>query len=87
MYQQFWGYKVEEKLYLGVREQKRFNTTVLEVSVFAIRPRVCGFKSCRGRRIFRGDKNQQQAFPRSGIKPLIPLHKMYVYLFIHLWLI
>jgi hypothetical protein len=30
MYQQLWGYKVEEKLYLGVREQKRFNTTVLE---------------------------------------------------------
>jgi hypothetical protein len=27
MYQQFWGYKVEEKLYLGVREQKRFNIT------------------------------------------------------------
>jgi hypothetical protein len=25
-----WGYKVEEKLYLGVREQKRLNTTVLE---------------------------------------------------------
>jgi hypothetical protein len=23
MYQQLWGYKVEEKLYLGVREQKR----------------------------------------------------------------
>jgi hypothetical protein len=30
MYQQLWGYKVEEKLYLGVREQKRLNTTVLE---------------------------------------------------------
>jgi hypothetical protein len=26
MYQQLWGYKVEEKLYLGVREQKRLNT-------------------------------------------------------------
>jgi hypothetical protein len=23
MYQQLWGYKVEEKLYLGVREQKK----------------------------------------------------------------
>jgi hypothetical protein len=33
MYQQLWGYKVEEKLYLGVREQKRLNTTALgEVS-------------------------------------------------------
>jgi hypothetical protein len=29
MYQQLWGYKVEDKLYLGVREQKRLNTTVL----------------------------------------------------------
>jgi hypothetical protein len=29
MYQQRWGYKVEEKLYLGVREQKRLNTTDL----------------------------------------------------------
>jgi hypothetical protein len=29
MYQQLWGYKVEEKLYLGVREQKRLNTTDL----------------------------------------------------------
>jgi hypothetical protein len=30
MYQQLWGYKVEEKLYLGVREQRRLNTTDLE---------------------------------------------------------
>jgi hypothetical protein len=30
MYQKLWGYKVEEKLYLGVREQKRLNTTALE---------------------------------------------------------
>jgi hypothetical protein len=29
MYQQLWGYKVEEKLYLGVREQKTLNTTAL----------------------------------------------------------
>jgi hypothetical protein len=29
MYQQLWGYKVEEKLYLGVRKQKRLNTTGL----------------------------------------------------------
>jgi hypothetical protein len=27
--QQLWGYKVEEKLNLGVREQKRLNTTAL----------------------------------------------------------
>jgi hypothetical protein len=32
MYQQLWGYKVEEKLYLGVREQKRLNTTGLVCS-------------------------------------------------------
>jgi hypothetical protein len=30
MNQQIWGYKVEEKLYLGVREQKRLNTTGLD---------------------------------------------------------
>jgi hypothetical protein len=30
MYQQLWGYKVEEKLYLVVRELKRFNTTGLD---------------------------------------------------------
>jgi hypothetical protein len=30
MYQQLWGYKVEEKLYLGVREQIRLNTTALD---------------------------------------------------------
>jgi hypothetical protein len=30
MYQQLWGYKVEEKLYLGLREQKRLNTTALD---------------------------------------------------------
>jgi hypothetical protein len=29
MYQQLWGHKVEDKLYLGVREQKRLNTTAL----------------------------------------------------------
>jgi hypothetical protein len=29
MYQQLWGYKVDEKLYLGVREQKRLNTTAI----------------------------------------------------------
>jgi hypothetical protein len=27
MHQQLWGYKVEEKLYVVVREQKRLNTT------------------------------------------------------------
>jgi hypothetical protein len=32
MYQQLWGYKAEEKLYLGVREQKRLNTTGLDSS-------------------------------------------------------
>jgi hypothetical protein len=29
MYQQLWGYKVEDKLYLGVCEQKRLNITAL----------------------------------------------------------
>jgi hypothetical protein len=35
MYQQLWGYKVEEKLYLGLREQKRLNTTGIEVLIKA----------------------------------------------------
>jgi hypothetical protein len=30
MQQQLWGYKVEEKLYIGVREQKRLNTIILD---------------------------------------------------------
>jgi hypothetical protein len=30
MHQQLWGYKVEDKLYLGVREQKWLNTTGLQ---------------------------------------------------------
>jgi hypothetical protein len=30
MYQKLWGYKVEEKLYLGVREQKRLKPTGLD---------------------------------------------------------
>jgi hypothetical protein len=30
MHQQLWGYKVEEKLYLGVSEQKSLNNTDLE---------------------------------------------------------
>jgi hypothetical protein len=30
MYQQLWGYKVEEKLHLGVREQNRLNTAELD---------------------------------------------------------
>jgi hypothetical protein len=30
MYQQLWWYKVEEKLYVGVREQERLNTTVVK---------------------------------------------------------
>jgi hypothetical protein len=29
MYQQLWGYKVEDKFYLGAREQKRLNITGL----------------------------------------------------------
>jgi hypothetical protein len=34
MHQQLWGCKVEEKLYVGVREQKRLNTTALRHGVF-----------------------------------------------------
>jgi hypothetical protein len=31
MYQQLWGYKVEDKLYLGIREHKRLNTADLNL--------------------------------------------------------
>jgi hypothetical protein len=50
MYQQLWGYKVEKKLYLGLREQKRLNTTGLVDTVLAIGPKVRGFKPGRERR-------------------------------------
>jgi hypothetical protein len=30
MHQQLWGYKVEEKLYVGVRKQKMLNTPALD---------------------------------------------------------
>ena len=33
MHQQLWGYKVENKLYLGVGEQKRLNTTDLDYAI------------------------------------------------------
>jgi hypothetical protein len=36
MRQQLWGYKVEEKLNLGVHEQKRLNTTVLYDAAYNI---------------------------------------------------
>ena len=32
MDQQLWGYKVEEKIYLGVRERKKLNIIALEDS-------------------------------------------------------
>jgi hypothetical protein len=38
MYQQLWGYKVEEKLYLGVHEQKWLNTTGIEGNSFVVLP-------------------------------------------------
>jgi hypothetical protein len=33
MHQQLWGYKVEEKLYVGVREQK-YTTDILDLYCF-----------------------------------------------------
>jgi hypothetical protein len=33
MHQQLWGYKVEDKIYLGVRERKRLNITYLYFSL------------------------------------------------------
>jgi hypothetical protein len=36
-----WGYNVEEKLYLGVREQKRWNTTALDHSATVTSTGLC----------------------------------------------
>ena len=33
MHKQLWGYKVEEKIYNGVRERKRLNITAIETKV------------------------------------------------------
>jgi hypothetical protein len=41
MYQQLWWYKVEDKLYLGVREQKMLNTTDLDDEMFFVSLHVC----------------------------------------------
>jgi hypothetical protein len=43
MHQQLWGYKVEEKLYLGVREQTRLNITDLHHAflLISIKLRTC----------------------------------------------
>jgi hypothetical protein len=37
MHQQLWEYKVEEKIYLGLRERKRLNTTGLENREMCVR--------------------------------------------------
>jgi hypothetical protein len=37
MHQQLWGYKVEEQIYLGVRERKSLNIAAL-VSTVILRP-------------------------------------------------
>ena len=33
MHQQLWGYKVKEKIYLGVRKRKMLNITALYISL------------------------------------------------------
>jgi hypothetical protein len=38
VHQQLWGYKVEDKLYVGVREQKRLNTADLDQCIQFIVP-------------------------------------------------
>jgi hypothetical protein len=49
MHQQLWGYKVEEALYLGVREQKMLNTTdVHYVDIY----KSDSFKRCTSNFIF-----------------------------------
>ena len=36
MQQQLWGYKVEEKIYLGVRERERLNVTGLDDNALGV---------------------------------------------------
>jgi hypothetical protein len=48
----------------------------LVVIVFAIRPKVCKFKSCRGRWIFKGDKIAYHDFLRRGSKAGDPTSKI-----------
>jgi hypothetical protein len=45
IHQQLWGYTVEEKLHLGVREQKRLNTSGLEQNAIAPRNE-CAYLAC-----------------------------------------
>jgi hypothetical protein len=45
MHQHFWGYKFEDKLYLGVREQKSLNTTALDDVTETCFPLLCRFSS------------------------------------------
>jgi hypothetical protein len=53
MHQQLWGLKVEDKLYLGVREQKSLNASVVERSTGkAFRPAVLAAPSIT---LFRHD--------------------------------
>jgi hypothetical protein len=66
MYQQLWGYKVEEKLYLGVREQKRLNPTGVVVSVLATGTKCCGFEPGQGDEFFKGNKSPQRTFLSDG---------------------
>jgi hypothetical protein len=53
MYQQLWGYKVEDKLYLGVSEQKRLNTTGLVV----FNPRFTGSNTAEDGEFLRAIKS------------------------------
>jgi hypothetical protein len=58
IYQQLWGYKIEERLYLGVREEKRLNTTVLDhpVQFFSVAVRRKSNRPGYTGGLFRGRK-------------------------------
>jgi hypothetical protein len=51
----------------------------LLVSMFAIGPKVFGFKRGRGRWIFKSDKNLQHALLRKGIKSSTPCREILRY--------
>jgi hypothetical protein len=45
MHEQLWGYKVEDKLYLGVREQKMLNTAGIRDQYLTVLA-LCGDTGC-----------------------------------------
>jgi hypothetical protein len=52
MHQQLWGYKGEEKLYLGVRKQKRLITTALDYRCHLFRAIIRPTQNCENQTLY-----------------------------------